>query len=190
MWAFWAVLLDQDDRVNQMWYIFLGPNFLKKISKQKSTSGMARIAKPQTPPNHHHSALDDFWTSTWCGSEGPLINSINFLDDKFIAPLHQWIQSLPFQASLVSKSRSETTQFPGKGNVALGKSIVHLVGGFKDFLFSPRTLGKWSNLTYIYFSNGLVQPPTSPVLTSATPLQPLWFSSATWPYLLRTWTRT
>jgi len=30
--------------------------------------------------------------------------------------------------------------------------------GFNIFLFSPRSLGKWSNLTNI-FSNGLVQPP-------------------------------
>ena len=30
----------------------------------------------------------------------------------------------------------------------------------KHFLFSPLTLGKWSNLTTAYFSNGLVQLPT------------------------------
>ncbi len=30
----------------------------------------------------------------------------------------------------------------------------------KDFLFSPGSLGKWSNLRVAYFSNGLVQPPT------------------------------
>jgi len=35
-----------------------------------------------------------------------------------------------------------------------------LAGGFKHVLFSPRTLGKWSNLTFAYFSDGLVQPPT------------------------------
>ena len=26
-----------------------------------------------------------------------------------------------------------------------------ILGGFKDFLFSPRTLGRWSNLTSIFF---------------------------------------
>ena len=30
----------------------------------------------------------------------------------------------------------------------------------EDFLCSPRILGKWSKLTFAYFSNGLVQPPT------------------------------
>ena len=29
------------------------------------------------------------------------------------------------------------------------------------FFFSPRSLGKWSNLTFTYFSNGLVQPALS-----------------------------
>ena len=38
---------------------------------------------------------------------------------------------------------------------------LYLGGGFKDFLFLPRSLGKWSNLTSAYFSGGLVQPPTS-----------------------------
>ena len=38
-------------------------------------------------------------------------------------------------------------------------SYQKLGGGFKYFLFSP--LGKWPNLTCAYFSNGLVQPPTS-----------------------------
>ncbi len=30
----------------------------------------------------------------------------------------------------------------------------------KYFLFSPRSLGRWSKLTCAYFSNGLVQPPS------------------------------
>ena len=34
------------------------------------------------------------------------------------------------------------------------------------FYFHPAKLGKWSNLTVAYFSNGLVQPPTSIYLTS------------------------
>ena len=33
-------------------------------------------------------------------------------------------------------------------------------GGFIYFLFSSRSLKKWSNLTIAYFSDGLVQPPT------------------------------
>ena len=32
-------------------------------------------------------------------------------------------------------------------------------GGFKYFICSPRSIGKWSNLTCGYFSNGLVQLP-------------------------------
>ena len=35
-----------------------------------------------------------------------------------------------------------------------------LGGGFTYFLFSPQKLGKWSNLTVAYFSDGLVEPPT------------------------------
>ncbi len=35
-----------------------------------------------------------------------------------------------------------------------------LGGGFRYSLFSPRSLGRWSNLTSIFFKNGLVQPPT------------------------------
>ncbi len=45
-----------------------------------------------------------------------------------------------------------------------------LGGGFKHVLFSARSLGKWSNLTVAYFSNGLVQPPTS----DTTILSKLW----------------
>ncbi len=36
---------------------------------------------------------------------------------------------------------------------------VWLGGGFKDFLCIPRSLGKWSYLTSIFFANGL-KPPT------------------------------
>ena len=36
-----------------------------------------------------------------------------------------------------------------------------LGGGFKHFLFSPRTLGKMNPFWRSYFSDGLVQPPTS-----------------------------
>ena len=36
-----------------------------------------------------------------------------------------------------------------------------LGGGFNHFLFSPRTLGKWSNLTCADFSDGWRKPPTS-----------------------------
>ena len=34
-------------------------------------------------------------------------------------------------------------------------------GGFKHFFFSPRSLGKWFPIWRAYFSDGLVQPPTS-----------------------------
>ena len=46
----------------------------------------------------------------------------------------------------------------GLTNFALTK--MNLGGGFKYFIFSPRFLGRWSNLTFADFSNGLVQPPT------------------------------
>ena len=36
-----------------------------------------------------------------------------------------------------------------------------LGGGFKDVLFSPRSLGRWSNLTFAQVSDGLVQPSSS-----------------------------
>ena len=43
----------------------------------------------------------------------------------------------------------------GKVNMVLGG------GNSNIFHFHPRKLGKISNLTYLYFSNGLVQPPAS-----------------------------
>ena len=51
------------------------------------------------------------------------------------------------------------SSFPGR----YGK----LGGGFKHFLFSPRSLGKWSNLTSI-FLRWVVQPPTR--FNSTSPL--------------------
>ena len=49
--------------------------------------------------------------------------------------------------------------------ILLGTSQVRILSGWwqlKNFgEFSPRTLGKISNLTREYFSNGLIQPPTS-----------------------------
>ena len=53
-----------------------------------------------------------------------------------------------------------------------------LVGGNKHFLFSPRSLGKWSNLTCAYFSNGLVQPPTR--LGSSNLLTVGWLPTCGW----------
>ena len=41
-------------------------------------------------------------------------------------------------------------------------NLGNIGGGFKYFLFSSRSLGKWSNLTSIFFK-GVVQPPTSAV---------------------------
>ena len=43
----------------------------------------------------------------------------------------------------------------------LSGAILNWVVVSSIFLFSPRTLGKRSNLTCAYFSNGLVQPPTT-----------------------------
>ena len=60
---------------------------------------------------------------------------------------------------------------------------IHLGGGFKHFLFSPRTLGKISNLTCAYFSDGLVQPPTCKLIPN---------SGTSWSFLPSTanfWTR-
>ena len=50
-------------------------------------------------------------------------------------------------------------ELPYENKARLGAKPI-LGGGFKDFLCSPRKLGKVSNLTSI-FSNGVVQPPTS-----------------------------
>ena len=44
------------------------------------------------------------------------------------------------------------------GDVCGSMEDSFLGGGFKYFFFN---LGKWSNLTFAYFSNGLVQAPTS-----------------------------
>ena len=38
--------------------------------------------------------------------------------------------------------------------------LCELGDGFKYVLFWPRSLGRWSNLTSIFFLDGLVQPPT------------------------------
>ena len=43
----------------------------------------------------------------------------------------------------------------------LGKNTYILGGGFKYVLFSPRKLGKWSNLTSIFFRWAGLKPPTS-----------------------------
>ena len=42
----------------------------------------------------------------------------------------------------------------GNGEVAFDLSESYLDGGFKYFLFSTRSLGKWSNLTSIFFIGG------------------------------------
>ena len=53
------------------------------------------------------------------------------------------------------------------------KNVEDGLGGFKKFLFSFFHLGgKWSNLTCAYFSNGLVQPPTSGILTPGSCSEP------------------
>ena len=66
------------------------------------------------------------------------------------------------------------------------KLHYNLGGGFKYFLFSPRKLGKWSNLTVAYFSDGLVQPPTSnPKYESLMVHNPGW--NLPWRLLLPCW---
>ena len=72
------------------------------------------------------------------------------------------------------------------------QSEISLGGGFKYFLFSPRSLGKWSNLTCAYFSNGLVQPPTRSVLSEVwsqlfSPPRPFFAFSVLIAMQLRTW---
>ena len=50
--------------------------------------------------------------------------------------------------------------------------VVHLGGGFKNIVFFPSLFGEDEpNLTISYFSNGLVQPPTShPLIKSHSSL--------------------
>ena len=45
----------------------------------------------------------------------------------------------------------------------LDSTVVSLLGGGNSniFYFHPETLGRWSQLTVAYFSDGLVQPPTT-----------------------------
>ena len=53
------------------------------------------------------------------------------------------------------------------------ESDLSIVGGFKDFLCSPRKLGKMIPFWRAYFSDGLVQPPTRTLL---------WTHFETWPF--------
>ena len=45
-------------------------------------------------------------------------------------------------------SKTEAVTKIGPGNIYI---YIYLGGGFDHFLFSPRTLGKSSNLTHIFF---------------------------------------
>ncbi len=68
------------------------------------------------------------------------------------------IQQRPQQCELFRR-------IPGAWDCSTGgltkRRQAKLGGGFKHFLFSPRKLGKMNPFWRAYFSNGLVQPPTS-----------------------------
>ena len=49
-------------------------------------------------------------------------------------------------------------EMDGKQDVTFHIYILIIGGDFKYFLFSPRKLGKISNLTHSYFSDGLKPP--------------------------------
>ena len=51
--------------------------------------------------------------------------------------------------------------------------VAQLAGGFKYFLFSTRILGEMIQFDLrVFFSNGLVQPPTSPTVFVDAPVGP------------------
>ena len=59
--------------------------------------------------------------------------------------------------------------------------IRNLGGGFKYFLFPPQTLGKWSNWTCAYFSNGLKLDHQAEILRASRQWHPVSRNKA-WPY--------
>ena len=79
-------------------------------------------------------------------------------------PQYRWTPNTdclgaPCMRSMVDGQRLHTFTSPNKVTDRTWKSMVgrwlNLGGGFRYFLFSPRSLGKWSNLTSIFF-----KPPT------------------------------
>ena len=66
------------------------------------------------------------------------------------------LENFPSWKLLVGGFQKTTTWMIDFYGTSVGKYT--LGGGFKCFLFSPRSLRKWSNLTYTYFSNGLKPP--------------------------------
>ena len=65
-----------------------------------------------------------------------------------------WLDDLSTYRMLFS---SQSTGVYQNRNLQFATGIRFLDGGFKHFLFSPRTLGKWSNLTVAYFWDRLVK---------------------------------
>ena len=59
------------------------------------------------------------------------------------------------QKDVKCKSFRKSSIWEGAGGAksdgGSGRVIIFLGGGFKDLLFSPRNLGKWSNLTICFF---------------------------------------
>ena len=58
----------------------------------------------------------------------------------------------------------------------------------KYFLFSPRSLGKCSNLTCAYFSNGWEKPPTSGAFSKLGVKSPQWLTNQNRTWVSLHWT--
>ena len=55
--------------------------------------------------------------------------------------------------------------------------ILHRVGGFEFFYFHPQNWGRWDPIWRAYFSDGLVQPPTSHNVSNLCDMKPAFFPS-------------
>ena len=87
--------------------------------------------------------------------------SSSYLSGQIIATSHD----LTPDSGLVREITSEEQGNLGWGNTIiwpLTRFIYHYVVVWNIFYICP-FLGKWSNLTIWFFSNGLVQPPTRPL---------------------------
>ena len=115
----------------------------------------------------------------WVGSP---LNTIIWIKpfNRSLVDYRVWFQSLFSMSSsptregnMISQLEFKKTPSILRGTVqGLSPSLLHpnffrhpLGGGNSNiFLFSARTLGKMNPFWRAYFSNGLVQPPTSPLL--------------------------
>ena len=89
-----------------------------------------------------------FWKlATWKAKESPVFKATGLL-------------VLGVSSCLRKRTQKAFQEIPK--SLILKNEKVILSGGFRWHLFSFYTpyMGRWSNLTSIYFSNGLVQPPT------------------------------